>query len=247
MRRRAGAAPPRSRLIGIATTLGFLMVCALGLGSSVALATVGSARVAVTTGPAPNPKPPSHAPDPKPRQTTARPQPPPPPPASSPPPSSAQSPTQPPPAPETTATTTSSPPTRTPARTTVSAAARRPNRVRPISPPKALRRAARVRAAQAERHVQPSRTNEAFGAGASAATEVTVAEQDKPVGAGVMVIFGALIALGFLVVGVSAVPPRRVPWPVVSEPLVAHRSQLATLGIGTIALALLCLNVAVLL
>jgi hypothetical protein len=66
-------------------------------------------------------------------------------------------------------------------------------------------------------------------------------------GSGVIVVFTAFLLLGALLLGASAVPPRRVPWPVLAEPLFVHRSNLATLGIGTIALALLCLNIAVLL
>jgi len=44
----------------------------------------------------------------------------------------------------------------------------------------------------------------------------------------------------------SAVPPARIPWPVVSESLYGHRSDLAVVGLGSIALGLLCGNVAVL-
>ncbi|HET7857445.1 MAG TPA: hypothetical protein VFL41_13390 [Gaiellaceae bacterium] len=64
---------------------------------------------------------------------------------------------------------------------------------------------------------------------------------------GAAVVFGALLILGALLVGASAVPPRRVPWPVVADPLVAHRSDLATLGIGVIAIAFLYANAAILL
>ena len=62
----------------------------------------------------------------------------------------------------------------------------------------------------------------------------------------VAVLFVALFALGFAMVGASAVPPRRIPWAAVAEPLFVHRSNLMALGIGAIALAFLCLNVAVL-
>jgi hypothetical protein len=47
--------------------------------------------------------------------------------------------------------------------------------------------------------------------------------------------------------GLSAVPPRRIPWPVLAGPLFVHRGDLVAIGIGTVALALLCLNIAVLL
>jgi hypothetical protein len=45
--------------------------------------------------------------------------------------------------------------------------------------------------------------------------------------------------------GASAVPPRRVPWPVLAGPLFVHRWNLAAFGLGTIMLSLLCLNIAV--
>jgi hypothetical protein len=38
------------------------------------------------------------------------------------------------------------------------------------------------------------------------------------------------------------VPRARIPWPVVSGPLYLHRSDLAAIGMGTIALAFLGLN-----
>ncbi|HET9324386.1 MAG TPA: hypothetical protein VFO03_10950 [Gaiellaceae bacterium] len=104
----------------------------------------------------------------------------------------------------------------------------------------------RVKGSRVEQRVQPTRTRAALGVAAVPAAQVTDTNSTAA-GAGVMAFFGVLVALGFLVLGVSAVPPRRVPWPVVAEPLIAHRSDLATFGIGTIALALLCLNIAILL
>jgi hypothetical protein len=56
-----------------------------------------------------------------------------------------------------------------------------------------------------------------------------------------------LFTLGLLMVSASAVPPARVPWPAVAESLYLHRSDLTAVGIGTVILALLYLNVAVLL
>jgi hypothetical protein len=50
----------------------------------------------------------------------------------------------------------------------------------------------------------------------------------------------------FLLLGASVASTRRVPWPEVAEPLYAHRHNLATVGCGAIALALLWLNAAVL-
>jgi hypothetical protein len=74
-----------------------------------------------------------------------------------------------------------------------------------------------------------------------------LATESAPAASGVAFVFAALSALGLLMLGVSAVPPRRVPWPVLAGPLFVHRSNLAAFGIGTIVLALLCLNIAVLL
>jgi hypothetical protein len=50
---------------------------------------------------------------------------------------------------------------------------------------------------------------------------------------------------GLLLIAASAVPPARVPWPVVARPLFDHRANLAAIGMGTIAVALICLNLAV--
>ena len=64
---------------------------------------------------------------------------------------------------------------------------------------------------------------------------------------GVLALVVSLFVLGLALVSVSALPPARVPWPMVSESLYLHRSGLTVVGIGTIALGLLCLNAAVLL
>lgn len=80
---------------------------------------------------------------------------------------------------------------------------------------------------------------------AVSATRLTA--EPQPAGSGVVFVFAALCALGLLMLGVSAVPPRRVPWPVLAGPLFVHRGNLVAIGIGTITLALLCLNIAVLL
>ena len=50
---------------------------------------------------------------------------------------------------------------------------------------------------------------------------------------------------GLLLIVASAVPPARVPWPVLAGELFTHRSNLAAIGMGTIAVALICLNIAV--
>jgi hypothetical protein len=71
--------------------------------------------------------------------------------------------------------------------------------------------------------------------------------EPQPTGSGAVFVVAALCALGLLMLGLSAVPPRRVPWPVLAGPLFVHRGNLVAIGVGTIALALLCLNIAVLL
>jgi hypothetical protein len=87
--------------------------------------------------------------------------------------------------------------------------------------------------------------DEAFGA--RVASTPRLSETDTPVSGGVIV-FVTLFALGgLLLVGASAVPPLRIPWPAISEPLSVHRSNLAAIGTGTIAIAVICLNIAVLL
>lgn len=56
-----------------------------------------------------------------------------------------------------------------------------------------------------------------------------------------------LVGLGLLLLaGAFAVSTRRVPWPELAEPLYAHRVDLAVIGVGAIAVALVCLNVTVL-
>ena len=64
---------------------------------------------------------------------------------------------------------------------------------------------------------------------------------------GALIVFGGMIGMGLLLLGAAAVSPARVPWPVVSEPLYLYRSNLAAIGLGTVALGLLLINAAVLL
>jgi hypothetical protein len=71
-----------------------------------------------------------------------------------------------------------------------------------------------------------------------------LSETDTPFLGG-LIVFVTLFALGgLLLLGASAVPPSRIPWPVISEPLYVHRSNLAMIGTGTIAIALICLSIA---
>jgi hypothetical protein len=84
-------------------------------------------------------------------------------------------------------------------------------------------------------------------AAALAATPATVLGKDEPpASSGVILAFAAFSALGLLMLGLSALPPRRVPWPVLAGPLFVHRGNLAMAGVGTIGVALLCLYLAVL-
>ena len=112
-----------------------------------------------------------------------------------------------------------------------------------MSPPTVRRKAVRVKKARADLKQSTDNEQEILGATPPAAqiTDTGTALS------GVAVVFGALLILGALLVGASAVSPRRVPWPVVADPLVAHRSDLAALGIGVIAIALLYVNAAILL
>jgi hypothetical protein len=71
-------------------------------------------------------------------------------------------------------------------------------------------------------------------------------EDDSAIG-GPLLAFVPLLLIGLLLVGLTAVPPTRIPWPVISQPLYLHRPNLAAIGFGAIALALLVLNAAVLL
>jgi hypothetical protein len=87
-------------------------------------------------------------------------------------------------------------------------------------------------------------TEEAVGSPASSASELS--DSQSPA-SGALFVFGALVAVGMLLLGTASVSPARVPWPLVSESLYAYRSNLAAIGLGTIMLALLLLNVTVLL
>jgi hypothetical protein len=40
------------------------------------------------------------------------------------------------------------------------------------------------------------------------------------------------------------VPPTRVPWPAIAQPLFIHRFDLVLLGVGTVAVGIFCLAIA---
>ena len=91
-------------------------------------------------------------------------------------------------------------------------------------------------------------TPETLSAGALPATPATeLGSGEQPTSSNAVVAFAAFAAFGLLMLALSAVPPRRVPWPVLAGPLFVHRGNLAAVGVGTIMVALLCLNIAALL
>jgi hypothetical protein len=87
--------------------------------------------------------------------------------------------------------------------------------------------------------------DEAFGPTASSAPRSS--ETDFPVSGSLIAFITLFASGGMLLLGASTVPRSRIPWLVISEPLDVHRSYLAAIGTGTIAIALICLNIAVLL
>jgi hypothetical protein len=263
---------PRSRPIALAT-LAALGFGALGLASSVALAghasplqvTTGETATAststpttpsTTTTPAPDRKPPPlPKPDPKPKKPARAKQPPPPPapqppapqpaapqPAAPPPPApaAAVSPTPPPPPPP--AASVAVPRPKSAARSAV----RKPARTRQRSIPR-VRRAQpnRPPAKAAPREQAPADIEAAQTFSPTAALTPGRSETEAPVLDGLFYFVMLFVLGGLLLIGVSVVPPARVPWPVVARPLYEHRSNLALIGIGTIAIALICLNIAV--
>jgi hypothetical protein len=266
MRRTAAAAPRCRRQIGLATVI-LLALCSLGLAPSQALASGALPALVVTeatltaaaTGPlspAPDPDPkPAPKPDPKPNRPIplARPTPPPPPPP--PPPPAAPRPA----ARSSIPTTKAAPPEPAPSgptrpkavprKTPAPAAATLPRRrPRLDSVPKARRESRPVRPKRVEvrRRSRPSRAvSAATPLDLNAAPTPVLARSDPSLSNAVPVVL-PLVGLGLLLLlGASVVSVRRVPRPALAEPLYAHRVDVAAIGIGAIALALLWLNVTV--
>jgi hypothetical protein len=80
----------------------------------------------------------------------------------------------------------------------------------------------------------------------NAAPTLAFARSETPLSRAVPIVL-PLVGLGLLLlVGAFAVSTRRVPWPELAEPLYAHRVDLVVIGVGAIAVALVCLNVTVL-
>jgi periplasmic protein TonB len=267
----AAAAPRYRRQAGVATAV---VVVFGGLGSAASQAMAGEVLVpqvgtettspttvsSTAAAPAPDPQP-GPRPDPKPsrpkqrtRVTPPSPSPPPPPPP--PPPSPAPSSATPPSTVETTAAAgRPAPPSsnrrRDAHRSTTEVAAvvtqvrRRPG-TDAAQKVRRERRALRRRTTAARK---PSRSPSTVPPGprafelASAPTPV-LPQTEAPASTALALVL-PLLGLGALLLGASAVSPRHVPWPGLAAPLHAHRVDLATLGVGAIALALLWLNVTV--
>lgn len=245
MRPGAGAGPPCSRSLGMSTVALLSGLCALALGYSSGLTEPVSSLLVMTgeasaasTAAAPDPKPPPPKPDPRPRPPA-----PPPPPAPAPPPPPPPAPT---PAPTTVASTPPPPAvSETPAQH-ARPVARRTRRATQSSREKARPAVARVKTKRVPKTSRSKPVNALTGTALPAVSATSLTADPQPAGSGVVFVFAALCALGLLLLGVSAVPPRRVPWPVLAGPLFVHRGNLVAIGIGTFALALLCLNIAVL-
>jgi hypothetical protein len=114
------------------------------------------------------------------------------------------------------------------------------SRVPGVAPRKKAARAPVVRRAPARTKVKGAR------AAAPTAAPRPPLRSEAAV-SGELLLFVTLAGLGgLLLITAAAVPPARVPWPVIGKPLYTHRSNLAVIGMGTIAVALICLNLAVL-
>jgi hypothetical protein len=265
MRRGADAAPSRSRNVGL-TTLVLAGLCLLGLATSQAVAQglpqqtpTGPTTTTVATAPAPPPPVPDPRPAPKPDPKPAGPRravrpkapPPPPPPVER----AARRPIA----------TTALPPTVPPKARTRHRKAVPPKRPRAAAalrprgkPPRVSTRRARGDRPSVRRRkpVAPNRSTPAASEEPALDLALTSApvlsrsqSPSKPAIPKVLLLLClGIVLLGIvLLLGAWVASARREPWPEFAEPLHAHRRDLATVGIGAIAVAFLCLNAAVLL
>ena len=264
MSRGADAAQSRSRYVGFTTLLSAL--CLLGLATSQAVAQgfpqqTEPTTTTVATAPAPPPPAPDPKPAPKPDPKPARPKQivrpkappsPPPPPIER----AARRPV---------ATTALSPTAPPKARTTHRRAVppRRPATSTAVRPPREPRHASAVRAPRDRPSVRrrkaavPNRSKPAASDPALDLALTSVAASALPKSQGstkpaiphvLLLLCLGIVLLGIvLLLGASLASARRGPLPEFAEPLHAHRRDLATAGLGAIALAFLCLNAAVLL
>lgn len=265
MRRGADAAPSRSPNAGL-TTLVLAGLCLLGLATSQAVAQgfpqqtpTAPMTTTVATAPAPPPPPaPDPRPTPKPDPKPARPRqavppkapPPPPPPLER----AARQPI---------ATTALAPTAPSKARPSHRSAvpARRPATAAAVRRPRKPRRASTIRArrdrpsVRRRKPVVPSRSTPAASVEPAldlALTSAPVLSKSQGVAKPAIPKVLLLMCLGIVLLGIVLLlgawvaSARRDPWPDFAEPLHAHRRDLATVGIGAIAVAFLCLNAAVL-
>lgn len=259
MNRGADAAPSRSRSVGLATLV-LTGLCMLGFATSGALAGQASplqsptapTTSAATLAEAPPPPPvPDPKPAPKPDAKPARPK------------QRVRTPPPPPPAPVERAarrpiTTTAQPASAPPKPRARPRRAAAPKRSSPATAPRsrkpqpgAARRARRDdppvrrrKPARAERPTPLVPPRQTIDLDAPPVRFLTPSESAPAIAIPAIL---PLLGLGvFLLLGASVASTRRVPWPEVAEPLYAHRHNLATVGCGAIALALLWLNAAVL-
>jgi hypothetical protein len=79
----------------------------------------------------------------------------------------------------------------------------------------------------------------------NAAPTLVFAQSEAPLSGAVPIVLPLVVFGLLLLVGAFVVSTRRVPWPALAEPLYAHRVDLVVIGVGAIAVALVCLNVAV--
>jgi type IV secretory pathway VirB10-like protein len=265
MKHAAAALLRRPRRIWLATIV--LAISSLGFASSQALAGEASPSEVPTeptpttaTTPAPSPDPqPAPKPDPKPsrpkQQTRVAPPPPPPPP---PPPAARRAPRR--SSPQTTVAPRPQPaaprprPKAVPRKKSAPVAANRPGR-RPRLAAKARRKSAPVRAKT--RPVRPKRTQvrELSRRLRSATAEAPLdlngtptpvfARSDPSLSSAAPVVLPLFILGLLLLLGASVVSVRRLPRPALAETLYTRRLDVAAIGVGAIALALLWLNVTV--
>ena len=264
MRRGADAAPSRSRNVGL-TTLVLAGLCMLGLATSQAVAQglpqqtpTEPTTTTVATAPAPPPPAPDPRPAPKPDPKPARPRqavppkaPPPPPPVER----AAR-----PPIATTALSPTAPPKARTrqlgavpPRRSATSPAVRPPGKARRGSTIRVRRDRPSVRR---RKPVVPIRSTPAAPVEPAldlALISAPVLSKSQGVAKPAIPKVLLLMCLGIVLLGIvlllgaSLASARGVPWPEFAEPLHAHRRDLATVGIGAIAVAFLFLNAAVLL
>jgi hypothetical protein len=251
MRRGAGAAPPRPHYVGLATLV-LSGLCLLGIATSPAVAGLSPLEVpaeppitiaATPPPPPPDPDPkPAAKPDPKPAppKQPARQAPPPPPPPPPP-----VEPTEPRATPTTALPPTTSPKTRAKPAVRSKPPPRKAAATVPRPRPLGTLRRAPIRPALVAWMTPIDQVRRTLAPDLAPAPFVALSEPSRPITSPAIL---PLLGLGLLLLlGASVASARWVPWPELAVPLYAHRRDLATVGVGVIALAFLWLNAAVLL